>query len=183
MPNITTRNNVRVWHLLVMGALTAVVLYNLRSAIDGIFEISGVRVFDGMIFGYSFATFEAGLAALGETGRWNYLWYFSTLDMAYGFMYGCTSAIAWELLGKSYRPAIYWAGVGVLSSVIILDYMENLRIGVMLAGYSPVTEHNVAIASFISQAKWAAAGLFLVMIAIGVGRRISMQSARKRKTS
>lgn len=159
------KSQVQMWHLLVAFASTVLVAVSMQFTMAEISATTGGgRVFDSMLFGYSFEEFKANMELLGDEGRWMYLIQFTFVNMFFPFLYGLTAVIAWELAALSYPPSIYNLGKVITLIEVVVDYLENMRLGILLIEVAPITERGVAITSNLTVGKWIIMFVFLALL-------------------
>ncbi len=159
-------SQLRMWHLWLMLAVTIGMDITLANIGMQITALGGGNPFDIMITGYTLAQFEANLAAWGDVGKRLYLMRLIPLDMVFPFIYGFTLFIAWGIFVGCKRPVLYWSGATVALGAVVCDYVENMRIGMLLSDILPLTHDNVATTSMITMSKWGFSGLYIFMLCI-----------------
>ncbi len=165
--------NLKLWHLSVMAVATcvfAVIFQILTSDMAA----NGGRMYDYEIFGYTLEFYRHNQFLLGEAGLEIYQYKALPLDMIYPFFYAITSLIAWEMLVKDELPKLYWIGAVMIVGVVLLDYYENLRLGLLLFGLEPASRDFVETTSLVTTTKWILLGTTVLMIMGFAGRKLFM---------
>jgi len=157
-----TRNSIRWWHIVVALMLVAALdIYELLVTIPALAASAGQPIFDVRVNGYGPGEAIALLTALGPEGRWYYLIRHTSADTALALVEAAAIAL---IILRATRPdarfAVHvprrWRLVMLTAPVVTLalDLAENALVAHMLIAPSPAAL-QVAIASTITQAKWA----------------------------
>ncbi len=157
--------NLKIWHLAVIAAVTfgfSCVFFYLQFRMKQL----GGNMFDYMVTGYDLSVVRETLAAMGEEGLHIYRDRAWRLDMVYPFFYGLSAIMAWELLCKDAFPKLAWIGTALAIMVILLDYVENLRLGMILYDIQELTAAFVDTTSALTIVKWIVLALLVLGLSI-----------------
>ncbi len=121
-----------------------------------------------IMFAYSPEDAYEMISALGDAGRQNYIKGLLFLDFIYPVIYSLFLGFSIYLLYREILPAV--------SPLLILvsDYIENTGIIIMLSSYPTGLITIAWITSFFTSLKWILAGLAVLVIMIGLLRRIRL---------
>jgi len=130
----------------------------------------GMELFDLSPTGYSHLYAMTLLNALGDEGRYTYLYRQLPLDFIFPglFAISCSLMLSW-LFAKCFRPesaVFYLCLVPVAAG--LFDYLENIGIVRMLLTYPHVTELNVSLASTMTILKSGLTTAFFLSLAAGI---------------
>lgn len=131
----------------------------------------GMKILDMMPAGYDSAYVNSLLSALGEKGRYSYLFNQIPLDLIYPLIYGITFCLVLayliKKLGKSESYLFFLCYIPLFSG--LFDYIENIGIITMLALY-PANIDTVAkitnIFSILKSSSTTLASIILIILFI-----------------
>jgi len=146
--------------------------------VESLLAPTGGRLFDTMVAGYSLQEFAANTAMLGDRGIAIYLKIIAPLDFIYPLAYVLATWSIWRQLGTSLRPPLPRIGATLMPIAAILDYIENVRLGMLLSGAVVADERSVALTSAATIGKWLFIGIFLALCLAAITARVYRRLAR-----
>jgi len=129
---------------------------------------NGMKLFDLSPGGYSYEYAKELLTKLGESGRDLYLYNQLPLDFLYPglFAISCSLLLSWLFL-KIKDPSsrlFYFCFVPVAAGMF--DYIENILIIGLIAGYPDISPGQVELSSLVTIAKSVLTTLFFIALTI-----------------
>jgi len=129
---------------------------------------NGMKLFDLSPGGYSHEYAKVLLATLGESGRDLYLYNQLPLDFLYPglFAISCSLLLSWLFI-KIKDPSsrlFYFCFVPVAAGMF--DYIENILIIGLVAGYPDISPGQVELSSLVTIAKSVLTTLFFIVLMI-----------------
>jgi hypothetical protein len=129
---------------------------------------NGMKLPDMMPTGYDFDYVNNLFTALGEKGRWVYLYNQIPLDMIYPLLFGIGYSLLFayflkkiKLYGSHY---FYFTFLPIISG--ISDYIENIGIIAMIRQYPDLSAETVSITNTFSILKSSTTTIFFVALII-----------------
>jgi len=163
----------RAFWVLFAAMMTVYLVMVLKTLPEIAASADGLKAFDVRPAGYSESQARAFLTALSDDGRALYLGVQHWLDTAYPALVAVTLVFAlfWAFprAGNAARVAF----MGVPAGAAVFDYLENARVGAMLAvAPQEVTADMIAAASSATVIKSGLATVAFVMLLLGLARRL-----------
>ena len=171
----------RVAYGVLIGATITVYLVMVLWTLPEIAaSADGLRAFDVRPAGYSETQARAFLTALSDDGRALYLGVQHWLDTAYPALVALTLiyALFWAFpkSGNAARVALFV----VPTAAAMFDYLENARVGAMLAmAPQDVTADMISAASSAPVIKSGLATVAFVILLLGLTRRLYIKRKRR----
>ncbi len=168
-----TQNSIRWWHIVVALLLVAALdIYELLVTIPSLAAMAGQPIFDVRVNGYGTGEAIALLTTMGADGRWFYLLRHTTADSLLALVEAAAIAL---IILRATRPGARFAvpaprrwRLAMLAAPVLtlaLDLAENALVAHMLITPSPGA-WQVAIASIITQTKWAGYALSIALAVV-----------------
>ncbi len=166
----------RAFWLLFAAMMTIYLIMVLWTLPEIAASAGGLKAFDVRPAGYSETQARAFLTALSDDGRALYLGGQHWLDTAYPALVAVTLiyALFWAFprAGNLARAVFFL----VPSGAAVFDYLENARVGAMLAmAPQDVTADMISAASSATVAKSGLATAAFVMLLLGLVRRLFLK--------
>jgi len=166
-------NSIRWWHIgLALMLVAALDIYELLVTIPALAAAAGQPIFDLRVNGYGPGEAVALLTALGPDGRWYYLTRHTTADTALALVEAAAIAL---IILRATRPGARFAVhaprrwrfalLAAPALTLVFDLAENALVARMLTTPTP-DNLQVAIASTITQAKWAGYALSIALAVV-----------------
>ncbi len=158
----------------VAAALVPVLLINYAFwRIDTIMIApTGGRIFDTMFAGYGLEDFRQNLTALGPEGIRVYLRIMLPLDSIYPLAYGYAALVVWRMVAGRISVPVYRQGPALILIAVICDYVENVRLGMLMSGGIPLTGSSVLWTAGFTVAKWFFVAAFLAALVAGIVKQV-----------
>jgi len=160
-------------HIALAAAIVALLdVYEIACTVPALMELTGAPIFDMRFGGYTRAEAIVYLTALGADGRWFYVTRHVPADTALALVEAAAIAL---IILRATRPgarfAVHapsrwrWAMLAAPVVTLTVDLAENALVADMLIAPSPGAL-QVAMASTITQAKWAGYALSIALAVV-----------------
>ena len=142
-----------------------------------------MKLLDMMPMGYNFEYVNSLLGALGEKGRYVYLYNQIPLDMIYPFLFGISySLIMAYFLKKMDRLSSFFFYLCLLPIIAgIADYLENFGIVSMLNSFPNLSQSSVNLTSIFSVIKSLSTSIYFIALII-ILMILGIKKMNKKKT-